>query len=340
MSDYPVVLLPSSIAQVSDALPKLDLPPAPTQPKPPKPPKAPGIAPRRVEWGAIAPAVGVVGMLGLVLSFLSFASSPGLGVFLLLLTAIVVGGGCFSYGSVQRASYHQRLMGWENYKNQYPRLLQAHEAEISNLQQCYQRAMSDYEQQCERLKAEAHSPQNVQAFRAGQLASILKQTTSFDGNGSNAQRGRHESKLRNCLSEYFPGKIHDDLYLTIPGFDHPYSPDIAYIDDTTNLHIDIEVDEPYTYTTREPHHCIGSDDKRNRFFLDRYWLVIRFSEEQVVCHTQSCCKVVAQTIAKVTGDDKILYGFRSVRDLPKMPGWTYDQALEMEKRNIRQKYQC
>ena len=112
---YPVVLIPPRLEQVAKDLPPLALPPAPTQAKLPSPPKSPGTAPRVVEWGAIAPAVGVVGILGLVLSFLSFASSPGVGLFLLLLTAIVVGGTCMGYGNVQRASYRQRLMGTHGY---------------------------------------------------------------------------------------------------------------------------------------------------------------------------------------------------------------------------------
>lgn len=335
---YPVVLIPPRLEQVAKDLPPLALPPAPTQAKLPSPPKSPGTAPRVVEWGAIAPAVGVVGILGLVLSFLSFASSPGVGLFLLLLTAIVVGGTCMGYGNVQRTSYRQRLRGWEDYKSQYPRLLQAHEAKVSNIEQSYLRDMSDYERRCERLKAEAYSPQNVQAFRAGRLVSILQQTISFDGDGSNAQEGYREPELRNRLKKYFPGKIHSNLRLNIPNYPYPYSPDIAYIDDSNNLHIDIEVDEPYVYRTKEPHHCIGTDDRRNDFFLERLWIVIRFTEEQVVCHTDSCCKVVAQTIANITGDESVLRQFRTVADLPTKPGWTEDEAIRMADNDFRETY--
>jgi hypothetical protein len=340
MSDYPVILIPSSIERITDALPKLELPPAPTKPQIPSPPKPPGAEPKVVEWDSIIPWITIAGTIGLIFSAITLSSSPGVGAFVLILTAIIVGSICFTYNDKQKASYPQRLQGWKDYVSKYPQLQKAHSAEKIAIEQGYLNEKSTHKQECERIKAEIHSPKNLQAFRAGLLSQVLKQTTSFDGNDSNAQRGHHEPKLRNYLSKYFPGKIYDGLYLEIPNFDYPYSPDIAYIDDSNNLHIDIEVDEPYAYRSRQPHHCIGSDDRRNQFFLDRHWLVIRFSEEQVVCHTESCCKVVAQTIAQITGDDKILSKFSSVKDLPKMPGWTHDEALEMAERNTRKRYRC
>lgn len=340
MSDYPVVLIPRKIERTTDALPKLELPPAPTKPQIPTSPKAPGKEPQVVEWDSIIPLVTIVGTIGLIFSAITLSSSPGVGIFVLILTAVVVGSICFTYNDKQKASYPQRLQGWKAYKSKYPQLKQAHEAEKTTIEQGYLKEKSAHEQECERIKTETYSPKNLQVFRTNLLAEVLKQTISFDGDGSSAQKGHHESKLRNCLKQYFPGNIHSDLYLEIPDFDYPYSPDIAYIDDCNNLHIDIEVDEPYSYRSREPHHYIGSDDRRNQFFLERHWLVIRFSEEQVVCHTEACCKIVAQTIAQVTGDKKLLSKFSSVKDLPQMPGWTYDEALEMAAANTRKNYRC
>lgn len=340
MSEYPVVLIPSEIERITDTLPKLELPLVPTKPTIPSPPKAPGAEPKVVDWDAITPSVTIVGIIGLIFSMFTFASSPGVGAFMLILTGIVVGSICFTYNDKQRASYPQRLQGWKDYVSKYPQLQKKHEAETTTLEQGYLQEKSVHDQECERIKAETYSPKNLQVFRSKLLAEVLEQTISFDGDRSNAQKGYHEPKLRDCLRKYFPGKIHTGLFLEIPNFDYPYSPDIAYIDDTNHLHIDIEVDEPYSYRSREPHHCIGSDNRRNEFFLDRHWTVIRFSEEQVVCHTDSCCKVVAQTIAKITGDEKHLSKFASVKDLPKMPGWTYDEALKMAEANTRKKYRC
>lgn len=47
------------------------------------------------------------------------------------------------------------------------------------------------------------------------------------------------------LIAHFGGKIHTSLELCLPS-GSGYIPDIAYIDDTTGLCIDIEIDEPYS----------------------------------------------------------------------------------------------
>lgn len=60
------------------------------------------------------------------------------------------------------------------------------------------------------------------------------------------------------------------------------------------------------------------DSKRNNFFINKGWLVIRFSEEQVVRHPHSCCKTVAQAIALVLGDTSVLNQFANTLDLQPM----------------------
>lgn len=340
MSDYPVILIPSQIARVAEVLPPLALPPEPPGPQFPPAPKAPGLQPQPVELGAITPTIAIAGVMGLFFAMTALASSPGVGILLLVLTAIVVGGLYFNYAGKQKASYQQRIQGWQNHKAQYQKLLQAHEAEKHKIKQTHAEEQLEYEKECERIEAETHSPRNIQVFRNQLLAEILKQVASFDGDNSHAQQGYHEPKLRICLRKYFPCKIHTGLYLEIPNFDYPYSPDFAYIDDSNNLHIDIELDEPYVYRTGKPHHCIGDDVRRNDFFLSRGWVVVRFSEEQVVCHTESCCKEVAKIIAHITGDSNVLRPFSSVKDLPRLPRWTEEEAEEMARLNTRNSYCC
>ena len=77
------------------------------------------------------------------------------------------------------------------------------------------------------------------------------------------RKQKHRRKVavyREKLDErqYFPGKIHTKLTLKIPNFDHPYTPDFAYIDERLNLYIDIEIDEPYVYRTGKPTHYLTS----------------------------------------------------------------------------------
>jgi hypothetical protein len=92
---------------------------------------------------------------------------------------------------------------------------------------------------------------------------------------------------------------------------YPYTADFAYIEPAMNLHIDIEVDEPYDYTSRQPRHYIGleTEKKRNRFFTDRLWIVIRFSEEQVVRWPDSCFDTLRPRRAKILGSSSPLTKF-------------------------------
>ena len=47
---------------------------------------------------------------------------------------------------------------------------------------------------------------------------------------------------------------------------------------------------------------MGKDNQRNQFFLEKNWVVIRFSELQVVKYPDSCCKAIARIISQITGD--------------------------------------
>ncbi|MBD2092924.1 hypothetical protein H6F67_24040 [Microcoleus sp. FACHB-1515] len=152
------------------------------------------------------------------------------------------------------------------------------------------------------------------------------------------RRGRSEAAFEQELCRYFPGKIHAGLMVPNPERPQPYVPDFAYIDPATNLHIDIEIDEPYTHDTRLPLHYrdCPKDELRNQWFLANGWIVIRLSEAQVIKSPASCCKVIASTIATLTQDSTIMTAFRQVPTLKPQPRWTFDQAQQMAARGDRE----
>ncbi len=191
------------------------------------------------------------------------------------------------------------------------------------------------------MRARATSnPQQVAEFQHRLLLKVLSQTTPPNGNGSLAQQGLGERRFESYLKQHFPGKIYTGLKLSALGCNYPYTPDFAYIDSNINLHVDIEVDEPYVYGTREPTHFQESrkDLNRNCFFSDSNWIVIRFSEEQVVCWPYNCCKTVAQAIAQVTGDSSILKPFVNILALQPVKQWTEAEARQMAFESYRDKY--
>ncbi|MEL6163773.1 MAG: hypothetical protein AAFR37_08425 [Cyanobacteria bacterium J06628_3] len=98
--------------------------------------------------------------------------------------------------------------------------------------------------------------------------------------------------------------------------------------------------KPLVCNTKEPHHCIdqGKDTIRNQFFTNNNWVVIRFSEKQAVKYPYRCCKVIAQVIARVSGDFTFLSQLNNVPSLPPEPMWTIKQAKKWAKDNYRRTY--
>lgn len=222
-------------------------------------------------------------------------------------------------------SFPQRKRKHDDEVRKYPRLLQS-----------YQQAKREYEQQVRNIL----NHENVASYQKLELLRTLRQTKPHDGGNSKAQVGFSEAKFYAYLNHYFKNKVKRGLTLNIPNFKHHYSPDFVYIDKSVNLYIDIEIDEPYAYNSKVPTHFVGSskDTNRNNFFLNRNWLVIRFSEEQVVRYPQSCCKAIAKVITSVLGDNLYLSQFTLVADLEPMKQWTESEALYMADSNYRQTY--
>lgn len=208
---------------------------------------------------------------------------------------------------------------------------QKHQYKIANYRQDKQKR-----EQQERL----YYQEKQTEFRRDSVLKALSKTIPHDGNQSNAYRGDSEANFYSYLRKYFGKNIYTKLTLNIPNFHHPYSPDFTYIDRQTNLYIDIEIDEPYSYKDkkRKPIHYINLDVKRDRFFLERGWIVIRFSEEQIVCYPESCCKIIAETLASLLNDNSILSRFDNVFPLPKRKQWTKDEAEEMARTDYRKTY--
>ncbi|MHC5862632.1 hypothetical protein [Nostoc sp.] len=312
MSHYPIILIPGGIQRVKSALPPV---PAFTEPLP----QQPGSKPQKVNNTLIAvetaiaiPAIPVVSQ---------WTSLPG---WLLLLVAA---------GAIAAQAWHQITT--------YPQRKQKHDGEVADYPRKLERYKQEEQEHGKKVKA-ARSPERVAEFRYKLLLEVLSQTVPHDGNDSIATQGQAEALFGNHLSRYFSGKIHTRLTLKIPDFDYPYTPDFAYIDKGLKLYIDIELDEPYVYHTGAPTHYLGSgkDNKRNNFFNHKGWVVVRFSEEQVICYPHSCCKIVAQVIAQIIGDTSILNQFANVPDLQQQRQWTEGEAVEMAEKRVRDKYQC
>lgn len=149
--------------------------------------------------------------------------------------------------------------------------------------------------------------------------------------------GRSEHAFRACLEQHF-GEHHiiAGTRVSVPGVEVKwYYPDFVYCD-SSGLCIDIEIDEPYVWTTREATHYRGKDDRRNALFLHHNWAVVRFTEEQVVRYPHLCCQELAALIFYLTGRS---YAARLYQDhLPRMPHWDWVEARFLAERRAREEY--
>jgi len=212
----------------------------------------------------------------------------------------------------------------------------------------YQQQLSKYESyQLHRLQPKGKESEQYNYLLQEQsklLKKLLKrivQPPASQGKAG-AQQGVSEKQFFVYLCRYFSGFYNFCMggEFPIPGTSFRYTADFILVHQPTGLAIDIEIDEPYEGRTGKPHHCIdrGKDNQRNQFFLERNWVVIRFSELQVVKYPDSCCKAIARVISQINGDYKGLVQLKNVPDLLPHKQWTVKEATYMAKTKFRKSY--
>jgi hypothetical protein len=154
------------------------------------------------------------------------------------------------------------------------------------------------------------------------------------------QQGRSEAAFGAYLRAQFGADnilTHCRVPVDDPRLGTPwYYPDFVYRD-ASGLCFDIEIDEPYVWSTGAPHHCQGQDDNRNAFFLRKHWGIIRFAEEQVVRQPLLCCQVIAEQVFALT---RRHYAIRFYHERPTpVPQWDEHQARQLAARHSRTTYQ-
>ena len=312
MAEFPIILMPDAIKQTKTVQPSVrnfDLPV----------PKHPGNPPEKVNPISLSVKVAIAIVLSPFIGYV--ISSSLLGMLLLVVSLGIVG-----------------FQTWQQFNN-YSQKKKKHQQQVT----IYRKEQEKYEnQKClhyEQAQAE-QTPEKVAEFQYELLLNTLSRAIPHDGNNSKAPIGYTEKYFCSYLKRYFSNNVYTGLTLDIPNFSHPYSPDFAYIDSNLNLYVDIEIDEPYAYKSRVSTHYIYAekDERRNNFFLDRGWLVIRFSEEQIVKYPESCCKTVAEIIAYLLNDNSILSPFQNVIPLPKRKQWTREEAEKMAMAEYRKTY--
>jgi very-short-patch-repair endonuclease len=159
--------------------------------------------------------------------------------------------------------------------------------------------------------------------------------------GNTKRRGFKEESFQNSIERCF-GKdfvVLGNVRLNTGKETRPFEPDIAIIDKSnSNLRIDIEIDEPYAGITRQPTHCKGEDVNRDIYFVDRGWIVIRFSEYQVHLQENDCLKFIAEAIKSAIPNYNIPTQLVNQTTLQVEKLWDIVQAQKWEKVKYREQY--
>jgi very-short-patch-repair endonuclease len=184
---------------------------------------------------------------------------------------------------------------------------------------------------------------NQKLHRLKQLKLKLYQKVRQPVGVSDAPVGASERKFKAVLEQHFCClRVQTQLKfpVTINGKEYAYSTDFAIIFEEIGLSIDVEIDEPYDYKSKKPTHCVDqpNDMIRNQYFIEGNWIVIRFSEAQIVLYPDSCCKTIAKVIRSITGLKRFDKQFANIPNLKATPMWTYRQALRMRKARVREGY--
>jgi hypothetical protein len=154
-----------------------------------------------------------------------------------------------------------------------------------------------------------------------------------------------ENIFKNQISRNKTIEIFDETYIELDD-NEIYSNKKAYIPDfvlrhkKSNLHIDIEIDEPYLLDSKKLIHTPGySEYNRDKYFLDKRWIIIRFAEEQILESCLACCKSIAEIIEEYTGDNSYLRKCEVLRieNIKKVKRWT-KKDIEMVKIRYRENY--
>jgi hypothetical protein len=200
----------------------------------------------------------------------------------------------------------------------------------------------------ELLSEEYRTSTRIMAYRLKESKKYLYSANKPEVKTKNKE-GSSEKYFGNYLCKYFSRQIFTGYGFKLDS-NRVYVPDFIYQNEN-GLHIDIEIDEPYSFENLEPIHFLEKDASkvfkpnfadwaRDHFFNDRNWIVIRFAEEQVVCYPRACCQFIAKVIDELTGDLRLLALFKKdeISPLKKMYRWNEKEAENLVKINYRLDY--
>lgn len=323
--DYPYVFLPAAI---QDALRGWS-PQKPTEPYPPQKPAGRPIKDSLLPLLLWVPLI----LISAILVGLSIAIHFYGGVIFAIMIGVI--SGVFIRNTI--VSKYDLVASSEKDRQErdYTNALREYERRLKE----YQTAMKVYEDRATHYKENSHSE-----YIRYLLGTCLDEYTppTIESNLTAVRQGPAERFFFVYLKE----RMSDDFELLVDvqtkhyfrdgGKAYYYYPDIVIRNKPTGLMIDIEIDEPYVAKTGEPIHCYKDDDDRNDALVDDNWIVLRFTEEQVIRFPDICLAYIRTVCSDIlTHSEKcnnpMTWGFTQ-------RPWSSYESRQMADTNYRLKY--
>jgi hypothetical protein len=287
MRQFPVILIPPEvqrIAQSKPVAPKLGiaLPSLPSTQQP---------TPIQIQE-AIALSFGLIVVVALVTTF-----AKELGIMLLIVGTVAL---------VLRIRYQ-----FLTYKKRY----QSHQNTLQNYfkkLESYSREEVEYEQKL----AIAHAPERVIEFRHQQFQKFFAKMPPIENAIALAKSNSLDRDqlatydFGTNLQQHLSGTIYQGVKLYIPSVNQDWIPTLTYIDPVLNVHIAIEI-----IGDSESAANLMQKDLADRFLVDSGWIMIKFSQKQILQSSAACCKEFAKLLDRLSLDQSVLSNFDAIPDL-------------------------
>lgn len=139
------------------------------------------------------------------------------------------------------------------------------------------------------------------------------------------KKGISEEFFHKFLVSYSDFRVYKSIKFSF------YYPDLILV--KNDLVIALEIDEPYSFDSKEPIHYENSDKGRDDYFVSCGFILIRFTEDQILSNTEKCLALINEVVTSCL-DLKNYTKSLAYLQLEKKP-WTHEEAFNFAYKNSR-----
>lgn len=159
-----------------------------------------------------------------------------------------------------------------------------------------------------------------------------------DSTERTVKKGATESLFSSELSQSGLFHLHGPMHVNY--YQYSYYPDIVISSADGKILFDLEIDEPYTFEDGSPIHYLNEegfsvDSDRNEAFVAKGFCVVRFSEEQIIRHSQECINYLQTIINSIKNGYSIIP--KPTSDIIQAK-WSLPEARRMASTDYRRTY--